>query len=130
MILARVLQVVALVLTLAAGAYALLGPGYASATTSSTAALGTASLLEVNGPGVLIVLSVPVAAAILPLVVRRRALPPVSILSATLLLGFALLGAATIGGFYGPAALTSLVAAVVVHVHTPRGGRQRQSASG
>jgi hypothetical protein len=61
-----------------------------------------ATLAEVNGPGTYFFLTIPVALACLPLLVRSRA---VRILSAVLITGWVVIGATSIGLFYIPSAV-------------------------
>jgi hypothetical protein len=61
-----------------------------------------ATLAEVNGPGTYFLLAIPVAVAGLPLFVRSRA---ARILSAVLIVGWVVIGAASIGLFYIPSAI-------------------------
>jgi len=61
-----------------------------------------ATLAEVNGPGTYIFLIIPVAVAVLPLLVRSRA---VRILSAVLITGWVVIGGTGIGLFYIPSAV-------------------------
>ena len=57
---------------------------------------------EVNGPVFLLVIAIPIAIAILPLLVRGPAWPVVSVLAAVLLGLFAVLGSFTIGFYLHP----------------------------
>src|ERR1700674_1501187 len=61
-----------------------------------------ATLAEVNGPGTYFLLTIPMAVAGLPLLVRSRA---VRILSAVLITGWGLIASASIGLFYVPSAV-------------------------
>jgi hypothetical protein len=61
-----------------------------------------ATLAEVNGTATYFLLAIPVAVAGLPLLFRSRA---VRILSAVLITGWAVVGAASIGLFYIPSAV-------------------------
>jgi hypothetical protein len=60
------------------------------------------TLAEVNGHGTYFLLTIPVAVAGLPLLVRSRA---VRILSAVLITGWVVIGATSIGLFYVPSAV-------------------------
>ena len=76
---------------------------------SSNETRGYATLLDVNGPEVLFVLSIPILFAFSPLAFRkqRRA----ALLGAgTLMLCFCILGAASVGMLYLPTALLLLLA--------------------
>lgn len=109
-------------LAAAAAAYFLAVPPYSSSTSgaavtaggaaTSWEASGHAGIVAVNGTDVLLPLLVPVLLAALPLLARsagwRRGLSA----AAALILGaFALLGAASVGLFYAPAAVALGVAA-------------------
>jgi hypothetical protein len=90
-------------LALAASVFCLVGPLYRVEPAGRSAAL-----IQVNGPQVVVPLTLPVAIASLPLVFGRRA---VRIAAAVLLGSFAVIGGFTIGMFYLPAALAMGVAA-------------------
>ncbi|HEU4642597.1 MAG TPA: hypothetical protein VFS44_09090 [Gemmatimonadaceae bacterium] len=107
----------------AVAAYFLLGPAYRWATSAihvsaeqaptRVEATGTATLLAVNGPRALIALLLPVLLTALPLLARRPATRRRLAGAAAVLLGvFVLLGAASVGLFYLPAALALVLAAV------------------
>ncbi len=70
--------------------------------------LGHETLAGVNGPGVYLVLAIPVLMASLPLLVRGRA---VRLVSALLLMGFVVVGLASVGLFYVPSAISMILAA-------------------
>ena len=95
-------------------AYLLVAPSYQTTSSSSagTYSTGTQTLIEVNGRGVLITLGIPVAVAALALVPIPSGRRVLTGISAFLLLGFVVLGAASIGMFYLPAALALLVASL------------------
>jgi hypothetical protein len=61
-----------------------------------------ATLAEVNGPGTYLLLAIPITVAGMPLLFRSRA---VRILSAVLILGWIVIGVASIGLFYIPSAV-------------------------
>jgi hypothetical protein len=67
-----------------------------------------ATLAGVNGPGTYFLLTIPVAVAGLPLLVRFRA---VRILSAVLITGWVVFGATSIGLFYVPSAVMMVCSA-------------------
>ncbi|WP_163544726.1 hypothetical protein [Occultella kanbiaonis] len=75
--------------------------------TESAADIERISLIALSGPAVLGVLAVPVLLAGLPLVVKGRI---TAVLTAVLLIAFALFTLLGIGVFYIPAALTAVVA--------------------
>jgi len=96
---------------------AILAPMYVTATETSPGAVATGSstLVEENGPGVLLVIAIPlVAAAIVALVLwpRRaaRGAGPIAWTCAGLLAGFNLLAMASIGLFILPVTIGLLVA--------------------
>ncbi len=109
----RVAQLIALTLAVVAMVLVALIPTYTEITTTSEGIESTsrATLVQVNGLSVLFVLAIPVATAALPLLARGRVWQPLSIVSATLLLGFAVLGLATIGSFVLPAAIAAIAGA-------------------
>ncbi|CAM3450489.1 hypothetical protein OCAE111667_10465 [Occultella aeris] len=80
-------------------------PGQAA--TESPADIERISLIALSGPAVLGVLAVPVLLAGLPLFVKGRI---TAVLTAVLLIAFALFTLLGIGVFYIPAALTAVVA--------------------
>jgi hypothetical protein len=86
-----------------------------SATATSGGAVSTSSgratLLDVNGPGVLVVLLVPVALATLGLIGSARRRRVLIWVAGGLLLGFALVSGLSIGLFYLPAAVALLLSA-------------------
>ena len=105
-------QLVALVLSVAASLLLLVLPVYESSTTSSSGAevSGTSTLLETQGPAVLVTLAVPILLTGVPLLVQGRARGAVSLVC-TLLLGIgALLALLSIGVFYLPALVCSIAA--------------------
>jgi hypothetical protein len=61
-----------------------------------------ATLAEVNGPGTYLLLAIPVIVAGMPLLFRSRA---VRILSTVLLMGWVVIGVASIGFFYIPSSI-------------------------
>jgi len=71
---------------------------------------GSATLIEVNGLGILVPLSVPVFIALLPLVFPKLA---VRICATIVIWGFAFLGGFSIGLFYIPSALALLLGTCV-----------------
>lgn len=119
----RMLQVLALVLTVVTGVLVLFMPSYTVVTSDSSGAstTQTLSIWQYNGPLFALVVAIPVAIALVPVLVRGRWWPLVSIVSAGLLLGFAFLGAMSIGFAFLPAALAAVVAAML----TPRMGASK-----
>jgi len=81
---------------------------------------GSATLASVNGPIVFVWFAFCVIAAALPLAFRRTYFARgAAILSATLLLSFVVLGLASIGAMYLPAAAFALLAALVTPSSRP-----------
>ena len=109
----RWLQIGALVLVIVAAVIVLVAPSYSSVTSSSDRGeiVSTKTALEVNGPWLLLLLLAPIAIAATPLFARGRAWVVLSIVSASLLWVFVILGSFTIGVLFAPAALLALVAA-------------------
>lgn len=88
-------------------------PVYSGATSDSngTSTETSATLVQENGPSVLVVLAIPILISLLPLFARGRAWQPLSI-TAAILLGFAVfLGILTIGIFFVPAMVVEIAAA-------------------
>lgn len=111
----RVLQIVGVVLTVAAAAVMSVLPSFESVTTDSSGheKIETQTLLEVQGIAFLIVLLIPVLVAAVPLFLRGRAWQVTSIVVAAALALFVILGALSIGRFYLPAAIIEIVAIFV-----------------
>lgn len=111
----RVAQVLALGFAVAAAATILVIPSYMVITTDS-AGRDIASMhtvLEVGGPWFLAVLAIPIVITIVPLLVRGRAWQPVSIVATVLLGVFTLVALLTIGMYFLPALVASVVGAVL-----------------
>ena len=72
--------------------------------------LQRATLIQVNGSGVLLPLSFPVLITLLPLVFRKL---PVMVAAAVVMCGFAFISGFSIGMFYMPSAVMALLAACV-----------------
>jgi hypothetical protein len=92
----------------------IIGPNTSAPGVVSTRVTDNATLLEVNGPGILITFAIPIVVALSPLSVRkhrRRALLAAGVLT----LGFCILGALSIGWFYLPTALLLLFAGAGTH---------------
>ena len=69
------------------------------------------SLLQEEGPSVVFIIAIPVVVAVAPLALRRtRWRKNASIAAGVLLLAFSILGAASIGLFYLPSGIASLLA--------------------
>ncbi|CAM3450254.1 hypothetical protein OCAE111667_10445 [Occultella aeris] len=111
---ARVWQFVAFGLACAAFVLLLVMPLYTGTTTTPEGTEDfTATLVEVNGPGVLVPLLVPVLLTVVPLLIPSGRLPGVTIACAALLVFLMALGGASIGLFYAPAAIAAVVALLV-----------------
>lgn len=111
----RVLQIIALALAAAAVVALCALPGYVSVTTDSRGheSIQTQGVLAVMGLPYLAVLMIPVVLAAIPLLLRGRAWQPASITVAILIAAFGILGALSIGFYYLPAVIVSIVAAIV-----------------
>jgi hypothetical protein len=110
--------------------YLLLAPTYESSTSIYTTEIppsevarteirGHATALQVNGPQIVLVLSIPVLLALLPFAFRkhRRA----ALLGAGVLtLCFCILGALSVGTFYLPTALLLLLAGAMTRAEPAR----------
>ena len=110
----RVALAVALVWSAGLLVGAAVAPVYETSTSTGSVAQGSATLVEANGPGVLLAVAIPlVAAAIVSLALwRRRAdrgAGPVAWTCAVVLAGFTLLAMLTIGIFILPVTLILLV---------------------
>jgi hypothetical protein len=94
---------------LVAALVAALGPTYSTCQAVDGATrCGSATGLSVNGPWILIVVSVPVVLTLIPVLVHRRA---ARIVSAALLWIGCLLGMLSVGIFFLPAAILLTIAA-------------------
>jgi hypothetical protein len=107
-------QVVALGLSMLASLVLLVIPAFGGTSASSEGGgeiTHATTLLESEGPRVLLVLLIPVVLTLVPLLVRGRGRGPVSVLAALLLGAGALVGLASIGAFYLPALIFAIAAA-------------------
>jgi len=75
---------------------------------SSTVQARRATLSSVDGPSIYYILAIPVILAGVPVLLRFRT---ARIVSAVLLTGYVVIGAASIGLFYLPSAITMILAA-------------------
>lgn len=109
----RVAPIISLLWAIAVGLFVLFGPLYASGSggiavdksgngVAFPINYGHASGLEVNGPWILFVVSVPILLTLAPVLIRRRA---VRLVSGSVLLFLCFLAALSIGILYVPAAL-------------------------
>lgn len=81
------------------------------------------TLAAVNGPGIYLILLLPIALASFPLITREPLARSFGAwFSAVMLTGFCMISASTVGMFYAPAALALLLAATLLTV----GGRGRK----
>ncbi len=120
---ARPILMVAFAWVCTVSAYLAFAPTYASVSSLVTVGTGAGapptrtmeaqSLWQLQGPGVLVALGVPVLLVLAPLLVTRR-WRSIASGAATVLLGIIiLLTAASVGLFYAPAALLLLLAALL-----------------
>lgn len=109
---ARVLQAVAFVLVLGASVVLLFLPLYSGSSESSDGRQLTesATLLQENSPGVLIVLAVPMLLALVPPCSPRKAWRALSVACLIALAAFVVVSMLTIGRFYLPALVVSFIA--------------------
>jgi hypothetical protein len=91
-------------LAIAAAAFLLVWPIYSGFDGTRTT---HATLLQVNGPRVVVPVVFPILILLFPLIFRRRA---VRIIATILIGGFVLVSGFSIGVFYLPAAVTMLLA--------------------
>lgn len=118
----RLLQWLTLILTVAASVLLAFLPVYSGVTSDSngTSTETSATLVQVNGSSVIVVLAIPIAISLLPLFARGRAWQPLSIIAA-ILLGFAVfLGMLSIGIFFVPAMIVEVAAACLPTHAMPR----------
>ncbi len=108
----RLVQLFAAGLAVAAAVAVIALPLYAqeSSTSSGDVQSGSATVLSVVGPQVLLALLVPVLDAALPLAARGRAWQPLSVASVVVLAVFVVLGSASIGWFFVPALVLAVIA--------------------
>jgi hypothetical protein len=108
----RVAQLIAFVLATVAAIAVLFIPSYTTATSDSDGSetIGSSTVWEVNGPIFLIVMAIPLAITILPLLVRGPSWPAVSVIAAVLIGLFAVIGSLSIGFYFIPAVAAELVA--------------------
>ncbi|GAA1991744.1 hypothetical protein [Microbacterium pumilum] len=109
----RRVQIAALALAVLAAVVLLVVPTYESVTVSSDGGEISTSLtmLQAVGPWIFVVLLVPVLATAVPVFARGRAWSVLSMIGAIVLSGFVILSLLTIGMFFVPAAIASVVAA-------------------
>ena len=109
----RIFQFAAFVLTAGAVLAALVLPGYTTMTSDSAGhvAVGSRTLLEVSGPGVIAVMAVPFLLALAPLLARANSWKRISAFSAALLLAFAAVAWLSIGRYFAPGAVIAVIAA-------------------
>ena len=123
----------ALISAVGASLYLAIAPAYASASVSASVGSGSSApqsapvqlepsltLAAVNGPIVFVWFGVTVFSAALPLLFRRtRFARPAAAIGGGLLLVFVILGSASIGGAYVPAAAFALLAAALTPPSRP-----------
>lgn len=120
----RVLQFIALGLVIGAAAYACTAPTFAGAQSDSSgrSTLASRTLLEAQGPAILLLFVALAAVVAWPLFLRGTTWAVASFLVAVVLGTFAILGAMTIGALFLPATVASIVAALLptrLRDHTP-----------
>jgi len=117
----NVSQVLAVSLAIIASLVLLLVPMYTQArmTSGGVEQVNHPTLLEVNGPSILVPLLIPVVLTALPLLIHGRARISVSVLTTAVLAGFVFMGSASIGWFYVPA-LAAALAAVIANLFMVR----------
>jgi len=119
----RVAPIIAAIWAAGVGLFFLLGPVYGTSTSEysvtptggqvvSREVQGHSSGLEVNGPHIVFVLSIPILLALLPLAAPRHQRTAL-LASGALLLVFCVLGALSVGTYYLPSALLLLVAGAI-----------------
>ena len=108
----RVAQLIAFALATVAGAAVLLVPSYTTATSDADGneTIGSSTVWEVNGPISLLIIAIPIAITLMPLLVRGPSWPAVSVIAAVLIGLFAVIGSFTIGIYFIPAVAAELVA--------------------
>ena len=87
-------------------------PSYTTAISDSDGneTIRSSTVWEVNGPTFLLVMAIPIAITILPLLVRGPSWPAVSVIAAVLIGLFAVIGSLSIGFYFIPAVAAELVA--------------------
>ena len=108
----RVAQLIAFVLATMAAIAVLFVPSYTTAISDSDGneTIGGSTVWEVNGPTFLLVMAIPIAITILPLLVRGPSWPAASVIAAVLIGLFAVIGSLSIGFYFIPAVAAELVA--------------------
>lgn len=111
----RMLQVLALALAVVAAVLVLFLPSYSvvSSDSAGNETVTVQSIWQYSGPAFALVLAIPVAVALVPVVVRGTAWPVVSVISAVALVAFWAFGAMSVGVAFLPAAAAAVVAAVL-----------------
>lgn len=103
-------SVLLLILPIYAGERLQVGPDGRSMATS----LGSRNLLDMMGWRVLVPLGLPVLFAAMPVALMRTVLrPALEAIAATFLVGFALMGAVSVGLYYLPSAIAIIVALTI-----------------
>ena len=108
----RVAQLIAFALATMAAIAVLFVPSYTTAISDSDGneTIRSSTVWEVNGPTFLLVMAIPIAITILPLLVRGPSWPAVSVIAAVLIGLFAVIGSLSIGFYFIPAVAAELVA--------------------
>lgn len=107
----RILHLASFACVLGATALALFAPMSTTAVTTNNGQqfIYTSTLLQSQGASILLPLLIPLAIALIPLVSATKALRTSSIVSAILLMFFAVIASASIGWFYLPAAILAML---------------------
>ncbi len=128
----RAVQLVALVLAVAAASALAVLPTYIemSVTSDGAQSVRGATLVEANGLWAAFLLAVPVVVAALPLLARGRAWQPLSIASVVLLFGCVIVGFLSIGWYFLPAAIAAAVGAGLSPRPNTAARRSRRPAGG
>ena len=100
-------------------AFASYSPDTPASEVARTEIRGHATALEVNGPHIIFVLSIPILFALLPLAFQRQRRAAL-LGAAVLTLCFCSLGALSVGVFYLPSALLLLLAAATTQAESER----------
>ncbi len=108
----RWVQIAAFAVVVLASLVLLLVPTYESAKSGSggTEVVTSQSMLEVNGPWLLVLLTMPIVFTAVPLIVHGRIGMIASVVSTALLVLFVIISLITIGIFFVPGAILAVVA--------------------
>ncbi|KHK99488.1 hypothetical protein LK09_02280 [Microbacterium mangrovi] len=113
------MSLIAAILALVAGLVLSVLPLYSTASSTTSSSGGTVrttqtlTVLQVMGGGYLVILLLPAVVAAVPLVLRGRAASIAAVVAAVLVVSFTVLGIMSIGLFYLPAAVFTVIAAAL-----------------